>query len=331
MRKNILVTGGCGFIGSHLVERLLADGHDVSVIDDLRSAVIDPDTLYQRQEKRHTLQWQIESIQDSDLFSWVSPCFDEIYHLASPVGAVGILAYGGDIVREVVRDTYKIADYARRIRARMLNVSTSEIYGGGDHGLCAENMPRLIQAETTIRLEYAIAKLAAETALLNLQRTKGLDVVIVRPFNVAGARQSSKGGFVVPRFVEQVLRGEPLTVFGDGSQQRAFTHVTDIVDGLVRAMERAKNGAVYNLGNPNNRTTINDLAARTIEQAGQGTIQYVDPKTIYGDLYADAPDKFPDSAKAMRELDWKPIRTIPDILNDVIAYTEAGDYADIRS
>jgi len=321
--KHILVTGGLGFIGSHLAERLLALGHTVIVVDNMSS-----NAVYPRDLEESTRDWpgclQLHAYVDirsmtTRLMSL--PVLDEIYHLASPVGPAGVLSYAGELVREVAYSTYAVMQIALATQAKVLDVSTSEVYGGGQQGLCAEDMPRVIQAETTVRLEYAVAKLAMETALLNWARVTGNHAVIVRPFNVAGPRQKPDGGFVLPRFIRQAVAGEALTVFGDGSQVRAFSHVSDIVDGLILAMERGHSGEVYNLGNPANRTTVLELAKLVIQTVGRGSFSFVDPKTIHGELFAEAADKFPDSTKAMQELGWQPMiglaQIVADALNEV--------------
>lgn len=323
--NRILVTGGAGFIGSHLVERLLLQGHAVHIVDALwTNAVPFPDLLteWQHLPLKTPLANLTYDLCSTEQFAnrRVSGRFDEIYHLASPVGPAGVLAHAGEMVRRIVADTYHLADLALWMNARLLDVSTSEVYGGGVEGLCAEETPKQVSATTTVRLEYAVAKLAAETALANLSRTKGLDAVIVRPFNVAGPRQGAAGGFVLPRFVGQALRGEGLTVFGDGSQVRAFTHVSDIVEGLLHAMQYGRRGEAYNLGNPDNKTTIRALAERVIRWVGDGHLRYTSGKAVYGPLWEDAPDKYPDATKALRDLRWLPWRNIDDTIRDVIAY-----------
>lgn len=319
--KNILVTGGFGFIGSHLVDRLLEQGHSVYVVDNMSNNVVTAqffvDRLLGYEPDTSSIWSTIADIRDIDPRANDGVIFDEIYHLASPVGPVGVLKHAGEIVRQVVDGTYKVVEVALRHTAKLVDVSTSEVYGGGQQGLCAEDMPRIIQAETTVRLEYAVAKLAMETALINLTKTSPLQAVIVRPFNVAGPRQGSKGGFVIPRFVEQALRGEPLTVYGDGQQVRAFTHVEDIVDGLLLAMEKGQSGEVYNLGNPDNKTTVRRLAYLVQDVVKLVGMDYIDPKTIHGPLFADAHDKYPDSTKAMNELGWQPKHDLTKIIRDV--------------
>lgn len=315
----ILVTGGFGFIGSWLIERLLGDGHQVHVVDDLSSNPIPPGKVLDELGHPEGLTFSISDIAD---FAWNRlPRFDQIYHLASPVGPAGILPFAGRMVWQVVNDIYTLIALTQRDGARLIDVSTSEVYGGGQNGLCSEDMPRVIQAKTTVRLEYAVAKLAAETAILN---TEGLDAVVVRPFNVAGPRQSPKGGFVLPRFIEQAMRGEALTVFGDGSAVRAFTHVREIADGIYRAGQYGNSGEVYNLGNSFNRITILELAQKVIEIVGQGTIVHVDPTTIYGPRYAEAADKYPDAGRARMALAWHPQMTIDEIIRDALDYQMKG-------
>ena len=315
MSKTILVTGGFGFIGSHLVDRLLARGQQVVVVDDLRSNAVAP-AHYKAFAQTGQLRFFQMNV-DSLFPRLIGAVVDEIYHLAAPVGPVGILEHAGDIVRQVVDSTYVVLRAARDWQAKLVDVSTSEVYGGGQQGLCAEAMPRIVQAETTVRLEYAVAKLAMETALINWTRTTDLHAVIVRPFNVAGPRQQAAGGFVVPRFVGQALWGEPLTVYGDGTQIRAFTHVADIVDGLLLAMEKGESGEVYNLGNPANVTSVNALAEVVLEVVGDVGIKYVDPKALHGPLFAEAANKYPDARKAMRTLGWQPMRGLHGIVYDV--------------
>jgi len=322
--KHILVTGGFGFIGGHLIERLLRqpDTH-VHVVDNLSSNPIPYEQLLAELGDPGNLSYDLMSVSTYCLVA-PYPKFDEIYHLASPVGPAGVLKHAGQMVREVVNDAYHLMDVALRCDAKLLDVSTSEVYGGGQDGLCSEDMPRRFEATPTVRMEYAIAKLAAETAIINTCKVAPLRASIVRPFNVAGPRQSGEGGFVLPRFIEQAMRGEPLTVFGNGQQVRAFTHVADIVDGLMRVMAQGgTGGAVYNLGNPANRTTILRLAQKVNEVVGNDAgVVFVDPHDIFGPLYAESADKHPNAARAMYELDWTPIHDIGKTIRDAWAYVQ---------
>lgn len=309
--QSVLVTGGGGFIGGHLAERLADMGCYVVVVDDLRNNPQVPSVLRTR-DNILFIQMSLEDYADHNAHRNL---FDVVYHLASPVGPAGILPYRGEMIRQIVNDAYDAI--ALTGTGRLVYVSTSEIYGGGINGLCHEDTPRIIAPTTTARLEYAIGKLAGETAVLN---TPDLDAVIIRPFNVCGPRQQSSGGFVLPRFIEQATSGSPLTVFGDGSQVRAFTHVADIVDGLILAAEKGQAKQSYNLGNPANKTTISELAYRVIKSAHADPcrVRYLDGKEVFGPHYAEAADKYPDATRAMQELGWNPSRGIDDTVQDCL-------------
>jgi UDP-glucose 4-epimerase len=318
--KRILVTGGFGFIGSTLVEQLLAKpDHAIHIVDDLSTSPLSVEDYLTTLNRPSRLTFEITTV--AEFFSKEhAVIFDEIYHLASPVGPAGVLQHAGNMVRDVVRDAYLIIDYCLKHGSKLLDVSTSEIYGGGQSGYCPESTPKIVPANTTVRLEYAIAKLAAETAIINTCRAKGLRATMVRPFNVAGQRQSPRGGFVLPRFIQQAVANQPMTVFGDGRAIRAFTNVKDMAAGILLAMECGKSGEAYNVGNPANKTTILELA-RMVKSVlnSSSEIVFVDPKKIYGPLYEEANDKFPDAEKAKSELGWKPLYDIAGTIADAHA------------
>lgn len=305
-----IVTGGLGFIGSHLVDALVARGDRVLVIDDGRTSrgeyTWGPDVRVIRVSVGNVDDWDV--LNEADI----------VYHLASPVGPVGVLDEAGRITPQIIGDCNTVARWADRV----VFVSTSEVYGGGLN--CSEQDPRVVAAGHSARLEYQTAKLAAETMLLNM----GIDVRIVRPFNVAGPRQSTRGGFVLPRFVAQALRGELLTVYAPGSQRRAFTHVADIVAGILAAGDKGTPGDVYNLGNPANTMMIADLAQAVIRDVARrrhqdgpvGAWRLVDPTAIWGSGFAEAADKLPDPTKAMNELGWKPTRDRAEIIVDTVDF-----------
>lgn len=304
--KRILVTGGFGFLGSHLIERLLDDDENhVHVVDNLSTNPVPLDLLMPEIKHQDRLTYDLCSV--AAFAAEERQPFNEIYHLASIVGPAGVLGHAGAIAASIIDDSLRVAGWARAMGAKLLDVSTSEVYGGGQEGLCAESMPSIVSPRASARLEYALGKLASECSLLNLHRETGLDVRIIRPFNISGPRQSGRGGFVLPRFIGQALAGRNLTVFGDGQQLRAFTHVADIVEGMIAAVERGQSGEMYNVGAPQNKCTILALAERVIDLAGSTSqIEFVDPRSIYGELFEEANDKFPDASKAERELGWTP-------------------------
>lgn len=318
--RHILVTGGFGFIGGHLIQRLLCDPNNrVHVVDNLSSNPIPLDMLLMDLNYPDKLTYDICSVHEFVAHNTKQDWY-QIFHLASPVGPVGVLRYAGSMAKIITEDTHGLIKLALQSKCRLIDVSTSEIYGGGQNGFCAEDMARIVPPDVTVRLEYAVGKLAAETMLINSVAAHGLDAVIIRPFNVSGPRQSGKGGFVLPRFIAQAMTNHPLTVFGDGTQIRAFTHVYDIVDGILLTAINGEAGQAYNIGNPDNRTTILDLAERVIEIVGRGEITYVDPHDLYGPLYAEAADKYPDATRAMQDLKWQPKKSVADTVKSTWLY-----------
>jgi UDP-glucose 4-epimerase len=317
-----LVTGGFGFLGSHLVELLLAGGAHVHVVDDLTSSRLDVDAFRAAHPSRLTCD--LVSISECRQTHALQDPFDEIYHLASVVGPVGVLRHAGRIVQSVVSDSYRMFELAKHHRARLCDISTSEIYGGGRGGLCVEDDPKIVTAKASARLEYAVAKLACEVAILNSTRSSDLWATIVRPFNIAGPRQSHLGGFVLPRFIRQALTGEPLTVYGDGSAVRAFTHVSDVADGIVRAVRHGTSGTAYNVGNAANKTTILELARLVLRVTGSSSqICHVDPKDLHGSAFEEANDKYPDAELARTTLGWEPRHDLERVVRDAVDYIRA--------
>jgi len=325
LAKSVLVTGGFGFIGSHLVE-MLHKKQDVCVhvVDNMVTSPIHlPDYLEQLE---HSDRVTYDLCTVKEFFSRKDlSVFDEVYHLASVVGPVGVLKHGGRILQATVDDGYAVADYCLRAKARLCDVSTSEVYGGGRDGYCSEKDSMIIPPKVSVRLEYAVAKLGCEVALMNMTKVTDLDAKIVRPFNVAGPRQSTLGGFVLPRFIKQALAGDLITVYGDGRMIRAFTHVRDVADGIMRTMCCGRRGEAYNIGNPANRITILELAKKVIDITGsRSEITFVDPKTLWGPLFEEANDKYPDADRSMNELGWRPQHDLESTILETVEYIRAG-------
>lgn len=309
MSKRILVTGGLGFIGLQLCKQLLkADSRiDLTIIDNLSSTILDYSEL---QGRAHIHITDMRSLSESNLQ------FDDIYHLASPVGSVGILKKNGYIASDIIELAHKAARLAKAAGAQLLYLSSSEVYGrDGQH---AESIELIVPAKRGARMEYSLGKLTAEHILFNLALNDDFELRVVRPFNVAGEWQSAELGFVIPKFFEAALRGDVLQVYGDGSQRRSFCHVSDLAKGVIAVQNQAASSEIYNVGNPNTITTIDALAStiRTLCQSSS-TITHVDPYKLHGKRFIEAFDKIPDITKLTTTSDWQPSLSLTDTLQRV--------------
>ena len=325
--KKILVTGGFGFLGTHLLEILLEDpNNQITVIDNLSTNPLSIEPTLKLLNNPKQLRYEIASVESSEILANKENKFDEIYHLASFVGPAGVLLHGGKMIGQIITDAYRMIDAAQNSNCRLLFVSTSEVYGGGIDGLCGENTPKIVPAKTSIRLEYGVGKIAAETAILNHALLEKLDAIVVRPFNVAGPRQSGKGGFVLPRFIGAAIQNQPVTVFDDGGALRAFTHVRDIAMGCYLAMSKGKSGDIYNLGNPNNKTTILDLAKKVITLTkSDSEIIYKKYSEVFGDNFEEPQRRVPDISKIKKVVGWQPKQSLDEVIFEITNYLRAND------
>ena len=312
-----LVTGGAGFIGSHLTEHLLGLGHEVTVLDDLSTGSVHNLAAVASDPR---LRFVCGSIRDRSAVLKCMDEVDEVYHLAAAVGVFTIMDSTLDSLRTNLHGTEIVLDAALRQGARILVASTSEVYGKNTKIGLAEDDDRILGSPLKNRWSYAEAKAVDETLAFLYARQRGLASVIVRPFNTVGPRQAGRYGMVLPRFVDQALAGEPLTVFGTGGQTRCFCHVLDLVPALVALLgDESAHGTVYNLGNPE-QVTIMELANRVIEATGSTseivTIPYAE---AYGAGYEDMQRRVPDCARARRQVGFAPTRDLAHILDTVIA------------
>lgn len=314
MRK-ILVTGGLGFIGSHLVDLLLNESYTIDIVDNYTNNCI---PAYK--DERIT---QIErSVND---FSYLKDTYDKVFHLASIVGPVGVLKYSGNIGYAIINDIIKLRDCCYLENKQLVYVSSSEIYGHSND--LNEEAIKIFPAQYKSRTEYGAAKMLAEMALVNFAaKEKDFKYQIIRPFNVAGARQQPNGGFVLPRFIIAALSQQPLTVYGDGTQRRSFTDVRDVVNAISLISESNKYNNIWNIGNKNNEMSITELAKLVINIAKEKyninhcEIQYIDPCKLHGDLFSEVPDKLPNAEKIISLLDWKPKYSISDTIISTFDY-----------
>ena len=311
----ILITGGAGFIGSYCVEKFKKNGWEVSVLDNFSTPVLDEnDQLFK----------DVNLIKGNILdFSWDKlENYDLILHMASPVGPAGVLKHSGNMGKYIISDVYWGIEGALYNKCPLIFMSTSEIYGYRDKAVYLnEEDDKILKGEYKVRNEYSVSKLLAEVILSNTSKVTDLKYQIIRPFNISGARQLIPGGFVLPTFVNQALLDKDITVFGDGSQIRAFTHVKDITDGIYKISICKDYNEIWNIGNPNNEGTILELAEAVKNKLNsKSNIKCVDPKTIHGPLYEEAWDKVPDPTKIKEKLNWKPNYNIDEIIDDVIDY-----------
>lgn len=315
--KNALITGGLGFLGSFSIEKLKKEGWSITVIDNLSSNVIEPNDPI-----CDGVKVIIKDVLDYGWLSEKENDFDIILHFASPVGPVGILKHSGKMAHLILKDIYWAISGAKIHNCPLVFVSTSEIYGHRDTPeLLKEEDDKVLKGNFSVRNEYSIAKLLCEIVLENTAKVSELKYQIIRPFNISGPRQLKDGGFVLPTFVTQAFANQNITVFGNGEQVRAFTHVKDIVDGIYLTCTTNKMNRIWNIGNPNNISTINFLASSVKEfTKSNSEIVHVDPKTIHGPLYEEAWDKIPNSDSISSELGWKPKFSKEEVILDVVDF-----------
>jgi len=303
MAQHVLVTGGLGFVGSHVADAYLARGDRVTLVDSLVSAVCDPGDYAALPGCRVVLDPVEDHLRDPAALATV----DVVVHTAGLVGPAGILGYAGTLGPRLVGSTHAVLQACLAAEVPVCVFSSAEVYGRS--GELAETDDLVVPAGYNARIEYGVAKALVEAMTVNLVRS-GLRAVVVRPFNVAGPKQSSRGGFVMPTFVEQALAGQPLTVFDGGQQVRAFVSASDVARFLTDHLAVAVRGpdAIVNLGNPGNATTILGLAERVLRLLGSTSrIVHVSGKAVHGPLYDEARSvvKRPTLAVAAR-LGWHP-------------------------
>lgn len=312
-----LVTGGAGFIGSHLVEALLAKGSDVHVVDNLATGV--GENLAHLRDNRR-LRVTVGSILDDGLIDRAVAEADVVFHLAAAVGVKWVLDHPLSSLETNLRGTDVILTAADRHRRPVLIASTSEVYGKNDSGPLREDDDRILGSSRLSRWWYATAKAADEALAIAYWQEKGLPTIAVRFFNTIGPRQRGRYGMVVPRFIGQALKNEPITVHGDGKQTRCFTYVEDVVRCVVGLTECGTAwGDVFNVGQPN-EISIADLAHRVIELTGsRSEVVYVPYSEAYGNGFEDMRRRVPDVSKLRAAIGYAPDTSLDDALRRIIA------------
>jgi UDP-glucose 4-epimerase len=312
----ILITGGAGFIGSHLAERLLEERHGVLVLDDLSTGRFEN---IAHLEGHPGFELRVASVTDPVIVEHCVTECQRVYHLASAVGVKLVVDQPVKTIETIVNGTDTVLRSCARYRRPILITSTSEVYGKGTRVPFSEGDDCVMGPTTTRRWAYACAKALDEFLALAHWHESRLPVVIARLFNTVGPRQTGRYGMVIPRFVSQALAGEPITVYGDGSQRRCFAHVTDVVDALVRLLDEPKAfGQVFNVGNAE-EITILQLAERVRGLiGGTSPIRVVPYSEAYPAGFEDMARRVPDLSKIHGLIGYEPKRRLEQVLADVL-------------
>jgi UDP-glucose 4-epimerase len=310
-----LVTGGAGFVGSHLCELLVKQGHSVVVIDDLSTGRIEN---IAHLEKEGKLKILVDSVANEALVEDAVKECDRVYHLAAAVGVRLILEQPTRTIETNIEGTEVVLRHASRHRRRVLITSTSEVYGKSEHVPFREEDDVLLGPTNRQRWAYAASKMVDEFLALAYWAEKRLPIVIVRLFNTVGARQTGRYGMVIPRLVSQALQNAPLSVYGDGEQSRCFGSVRDAVIGIDRLMNcDAATGEVVNVGNPQ-EVTINGLAKLIIETTGsRSTIEHIPYEKAFAEGFEDMRRRVPDITKARKLVAFDPKINLTQIVQEV--------------
>ncbi len=311
-----LVTGGAGFIGSHLTDRLLERGDEVVIIDDLSTGRLANITHLQ---DRPDVEFVLGSILNADLVDDVTSRVDAVFHLAAAVGVELIVERPLESLMTNIKGTETVFEKAHKYGKRILVTSTSEIYGKNTSDSLAEDDDRILGSPLKSRWSYSEAKAIDEILAYTYWREKGLRSVIVRLFNTVGQRQTGTYGMVLPRFVHQALRNETLRVYGDGNQTRCFCAVGDVVEALVLLAEHpGAFGRVFNVGNTS-EISILELAKRVITLAGSSShLELIPYDVAYEEGFEDMQRRVPSIARTQELIDFDPSADLDDVIRSVI-------------
>jgi UDP-glucose 4-epimerase len=313
-----LITGGAGFVGSHLAERLLADGHEVIVLDNLSTGSIGN---IEHLKNRRGFSYAIDSVTNEPLLAEMIDRSDVVFHLAAAVGVKLIVEQPVHTLETNVHGTEVVLKHANKKKKLVFIASTSEVYGKSTDVPFREAADLVLGPTAKHRWAYACSKLIDEFLALAYWKEKKLPVVIVRLFNTVGPRQTGQYGMVLPTFVRQALAGQPITVFGDGTQSRSFTYVGDVVDALVKlSREPRAIGDVFNVG-ATSEVTIQDLAERVKTMTRSASpIVNIPYDVAYEAGFEDMPRRVPDIMKIQSLIGFEPKMGLDDIIRSVVEH-----------
>jgi UDP-glucose 4-epimerase len=313
-----LITGGAGFVGSHLSEALLDQGHQVQILDNLSTGSIDN---IAHLKGRAGFDYFIDTVNNEPLLAELIDRSDVVFHLAAAVGVKLIVEQPVYTIETNVHGTEVVLKHANKKKKLVVIASTSEVYGKSEAIPFREDADLVLGPTPKHRWAYACSKALDEFLALAYWKERKLPVIIVRFFNTVGPRQTGQYGMVIPNFVRQALANEPITVFGDGTQRRAFTHVTDVVGALLKLVVQPKAiGEVINIGNVQ-EITILKLAERVRELSGSNSpIKFIPYDEAYESGFEDMPRRVPDLTKVEGLIGYHPVNTLDDILEQVIDY-----------
>ena len=314
----ILITGGAGFIGSHLAERLLEKGNELFIIDNLWTGRLANISKIQNHERLHLI---IDTILNESVMNELIFKVDQIYHLAAAVGVRNIMDHPVETLDTNVKGTEVVLRLANQFKKKVFIASTSEIYGKHlEHDL-SEDDNRVMGSVKKRRWAYACSKTLDEFQALAYFDEKKLPVLIGRLFNTVGPRQTGQYGMVLPNFVQSALLAKPITVYGDGTQSRSFAHVSDVVEAITRLMdEPVAEGDIFNVGN-NEEVTIKDLALKVKEMTGSPSeIDFVPYEKAYGPGFEDMERRCPNISKLKETIGFEPSYDLVGIIQSVIDY-----------
>jgi len=322
----VLITGGAGFIGSHLAEAYLEKGDEVYIVDDL-STGSEGNIEFLQKDARFSkrLFVYIDTILNHETMLELIGICDVVFHLAAAVGVRYILDNPLESIKINIQGTEKVLELCAKFKKKVLIASSSEVYGKHTHAPLVETDNIVYGPSSKSRWSYAASKLMDEFTALAYYRTKGLEVTIARLFNTIGPRQTGAYGMVVPRFIAQALNNDPLTVYGDGLQTRTFTGVTDVVRAFMGLVEKAEAfGQVFNIGGTE-EITILDLAQKVISLTGSSSeIALIPYEEAYEENFEDMQRRVPSIDKVRQLIGFNPNGNLDGILNEIIDFMKKG-------